>query len=199
MRIHSCERRAAFTLIELMVVIGILCSLMTMVLGVQKYAQTKSKRSRTEAQIAAFSAAAESYKSDNGSYPRGEETDAIVSVGEAAGQTTTAAFLNSNLALYVMLTGDANLNGKPDSAETGTAAQTAQPVYMTFTPSQLSMQDSKVAFMQDPWSKAFGYSTKRAKAIQAGADDALAGHNVTFDVWSTANMADKEKAWITNW
>ncbi|RFC41953.1 MAG: pseudopilin PulG [Verrucomicrobia bacterium] len=199
MRIHSCERRAAFTLIELMVVIGILCSLMTMVLGVQKYAQTKSKRSRTETQIAGFSAAAEAYRSDNGTYPRGEETDGLGSVGESAGATTSTAFLNSNLAFYVMLTGDANRDGKPDSAGAGAAAEAAQPAYMNFSPSQLFLQSGRVSFMQDPWGKAFGYSTKRSKAIQAGADDPLAGHNVTFDVWSTANMDDKEKAWISNW
>lgn len=182
-----------------MVVIAILCSLMTMVLGVQRYAQSKSRRSRTEAQIVAFSAAAEAYKADNGSYPRGEETDAIASVGEVAGATTATAFVSSNLALYVLLTGDADLNGKPDSTEPGTGAQTAAPTYMTFAPSQLSKPGNKVLFMQDPWGKAFGYSTKRAKAIQAGADDAAVGHNVTFDVWSTANMDDKEKAWISNW
>lgn len=199
MRINSVGSRAAFTLVELMVVIAILCSLMTMVLGVQRYAQSKSKRSRTEAQIAAFSAAAEAYKADNGSYPRGEETDALASVGALAGVTTGDAFINSNLALYVMLTGDVDLNGKPDSIETGAKAQGAAPVYMTFAPSQLLKADEKVLFMQDPWAKAFGYSTKRAKAIQAGADDALAGHNVTFDIWSTANLDEKEKAWITNW
>ena len=198
MRINSGGSRAAFTLVELMVVIAILCSLMTMVLGVQRYAQSKSRRSRTEAQIAAFSAAGEAYKADNGSYPRGEETDAIASVGEAAGATTSSAFTDSNLALYVLLTGDMDLNGKPDSTEPGTA-QTAAPTYITFAPSQLAKPGDKVLFMRDPWGKAYGYSTKRAKAIQAGADDATFGHNVTFDLWSTANMDDKEKAWITNW
>lgn len=182
-----------------MVVISILCGLMTMVFGVQRYAQTKSRRSRAEAQIAAFSAAAEAYKSDNAAYPRTDETDGSTSIGALGGDTTGDAFVKANLAFYAMLSGDLDLNGKPDATESGSGAQNATPFYMTFTPSQLSLSDNRVKFMRDPWSQAYGYSTKRAKALESGKDDASSGHNVTFDIWSVANSQDKEKAWIGNW
>jgi prepilin-type N-terminal cleavage/methylation domain-containing protein len=199
MRLISRGKKSGFSLVELMVVISILCGLMTMVFGVQRYAQTKSRRSRVEAQIAAFSAAAEAYKSDNASYPRTDETDASTSVGALGADTKSDAFLKANLALYAMLAGDLDLNGKPDATESGTGAQNATPFYMTFSPSQLSMSDNKVKFIQDPWSQAYGYSTKRAKALETGKDDAASGHNVTFDIWSVANSPDKDKAWIGNW
>jgi type II secretory pathway pseudopilin PulG len=182
-----------------MVVIAVLCGLMTMIMGVQRYAQNKSRRSRAEVQIAAFSAAAESYKADNATYPRTTETDANLSIGSIGGNTTLAPFVKANLMFYAMLSGDWDFNGKPDAAEAGAGSQNAPTAYMAFTSTQLSITDGKVKYLQDPWSKAFGYSTKRASVIENGADDAAAGHNVTFDIWSTAGSDENEKAWVGNW
>lgn len=199
MRSNSRGNLSAFTLIEIMVVVAVLCGLMTMIMGVQRYAQNKSRRSRAEVQIAAFSAAAEAYKADNATYPRRDETDAADSIGTLAAKTTMPAFVNSNLMFYAMLSGDWDFNGKPDMAEDNSAAQNAPTSYMAFTASQLLITEKKVKYIQDPWGKAFGYSTKRAKAIEGGADDPAAGHNVTFDIWSTAGSDDNEKAWVGNW
>lgn len=60
---------AAFTLVELMVVMGVICILAGLVLSAAGYLQKKGARSRTEAEIAALSAALENYKADNGDYP----------------------------------------------------------------------------------------------------------------------------------
>jgi general secretion pathway protein G len=59
-----------FTLIELLVVIVIIMILVGIVIGAAKYARTKAARSRAQAEIAAMENALESYKNDNGVYPR---------------------------------------------------------------------------------------------------------------------------------
>ena len=61
---------AAFTLIELLVVMAIIIVLAGLVLSTVGYVQKKGARSRAETEIAAMSAACESYKADNGIYPR---------------------------------------------------------------------------------------------------------------------------------
>ena len=60
----------AFTLIELIVVVGLILILAGLVLSTAGYARKKGARSRAETEIAAMSAACESYKADNGIYPR---------------------------------------------------------------------------------------------------------------------------------
>src|SRR5205807_5758756 len=60
----------AFTVIELLVVITIIIILAGLILSTIGYVQKKGARSRAETEIAAMSAALESYKADNGIYPR---------------------------------------------------------------------------------------------------------------------------------
>ena len=59
-----------FTLIELIVVVGIIIVLRALVLSTVGYARKKGARARAETEIAAMSAACENYKADNGVYPR---------------------------------------------------------------------------------------------------------------------------------
>src|SRR6516165_1258258 len=59
----------AFTLIELIVVVGIIIVLAGLVLSTAGYARKKSARARAETEIAALAAALESYKADNAVYP----------------------------------------------------------------------------------------------------------------------------------
>src|SRR2546430_17618494 len=81
--------RRAFTLIELLVVISIIIILAGLILSTVGYVQKKGARSRAEAEIAAMSAALESYKADNGIYPQHDGS-------------------NGGHALYKSLTGDGN-------------------------------------------------------------------------------------------
>lgn len=68
---HLAPHRRGFTLIELLVVIAIIAILAALVLQTAGYVQRKGATSRAEAEIAALSAALESYKADMGDYPRG--------------------------------------------------------------------------------------------------------------------------------
>src|SRR5207247_3515298 len=67
----------AFTLIELLVVIAIIIVLAGLILSTMGYVQKKGARSRAETEIAAMSAAIESYKATNAGYPESPETDAL--------------------------------------------------------------------------------------------------------------------------
>ena len=64
----------AFTLIELILVVGIIMVLADLVLTTVGYARKKGARARAETEIAAMSAACENYKADNGVYPRDNST-----------------------------------------------------------------------------------------------------------------------------
>jgi general secretion pathway protein G len=63
------HRNAAFTLIELLIVMGIIAILASIGLASAGAVQEKSKRSRAQTEIAAMTAALENYKADNGDYP----------------------------------------------------------------------------------------------------------------------------------
>lgn len=65
----NANPRHGFTLIELLVVITVIVILAGLVLQTAGYVQKKAARSRAEAEIAALSAALESYKADMGDYP----------------------------------------------------------------------------------------------------------------------------------
>ncbi len=189
--------RSGFTLVELLVVLGVMGALMGMAMGVQRYAMTKSARSRAEAEIAGLSAAAEGFKADQATYPRSGDTDTMVSIDNGV----HSSFLTANKALYVMLSGDADLNGKADSSE---GLPNAMPSYFAFKAALLRMDGTRVDYIRDPWdsgaeSRPYGYSTKRAAALQAGDDDPKAGYNITFDLWSTGHLPSNPNAWIKNW
>ena len=77
-----------FTLIELLVVITVIAILAGIVLNTAGYIQKKAARSRAETEIAALSAALESYKAEYGSYPTGTN----------AAPGTNNSFLRSALA-----------------------------------------------------------------------------------------------------
>src|SRR6266540_5488503 len=62
---------AAFTLIELIVVVTVIVILVGLILSTVGYVQKKGARARAETEIAAMSAACENYKADNGVYARG--------------------------------------------------------------------------------------------------------------------------------
>src|SRR5213082_3388213 len=69
-RHSSFHVEGAMTIIELLVVIIIIFILAGLVLSISSYVQNKGARARAETEIAAISAALESYKADNGIYPR---------------------------------------------------------------------------------------------------------------------------------
>ena len=175
-------RHAAFTVVELLVVMAIILVLAGLILATSGYVQKKGARSRAEAEIAAMSAALENYKADNGIYPRDTTTDTL-----NARTPIASDYQPASLYLYNQLAG----------ASSGSRTPTAGvKSYFVFKANQLNPSDQNVAvrFIRDPFGNSYGYST----AFQS---DPTKGYNPTFDLWSTANAepATDQSQWIKNW
>ncbi len=206
----------AFTLIELLVVMAIIIVLAGLILSTVGYVQKKGARARAETEIAAMSAALESYKADNAVYPRPQpvpnsNTDTLDA--RTMGDPTTANYKTASLVLYRALSGDRNLNRIVDVADEsldidgstlGTPLTQLPKSYYTFKANQLSPTDqtqTPVDFIRDPFGNSYGYSTANQ------ADPATPkGYNPTFDLWSTAGLTANPVSpdtitpqWIKNW
>jgi prepilin-type N-terminal cleavage/methylation domain-containing protein len=172
---------AAFTLIELIVVIAIIVILAGLVLSTVGYVQKKAARSRAETEIAAMSAACENYKADNGTYPRdAATTDAL----DPRGTINMTNYQAASQYFYGQIAGDPDFDGIPNSTS---------KAYMQFKPNMLGKDNANKVYPRDPFGNSYGYST-----IQAATGNTNVGYNPTFDLWSTANSADPNQ-WIKNW
>jgi type II secretory pathway pseudopilin PulG len=184
----------AFTLIELVVVVGLILVLTGLVLSTAGYARKKSARTRAETEIAALSAACESYKADNAVYPSDTNTNALDA--RTNGNPSSPSYNLTSLALYNLLFGATNGSRTPDVGKRS---------YFVFKPNMLSPTDQtqNVLFIRDPFGNSYGYST-----IQAATGDTTKGYNPTFDLWSTASLTANPSPppndtitpqWIKNW
>jgi type II secretory pathway pseudopilin PulG len=192
----------AFTLIELLVVIAIIIILAGLILTTAGYVQKKGARARAESEIAAMSAALESYKADNAIYPRDASTDNL----DARTGLASATELNPNptaipssytapsLSLYKVLSGDVAGNRQP-----------SEKTYFSFPASMLWPRGSSnsVTALIDPFGNCYGYST-------VNQIDPAKGFNPTFDLWSTGGAGTGAtptpspaptpiNMWIKNW
>jgi type II secretory pathway pseudopilin PulG len=181
------------TIIELIIVIMIILILAGLVLSVSSYVQTKGARARAETEIAAMSAALESYKADNGIYPRNNDTDNIDARTNLAPAPSPSpnAYTSSSFYLYNQLSG-LDQNQQP---------MAGMKSYFTFKPQMLGhppTNTTTVAYVRDPFGNSYGYST-----AQAANPGGTAGYNPTYDLWSAGSIASPTPtppaAWIKNW
>src|SRR6266496_2758139 len=109
-----CGRRYdAFTLIELIVVVGIIMVLAGLVLTTVGYARKKGARARAETEIAAMSAACENYKADNGIYPRDSTAYTDTLNARQDFDATNTVYRNASFYLYTQLRGDSSGSRSP--------------------------------------------------------------------------------------
>ena len=206
MRRHSSH---GFTLIEILTVIVVILIIAAFVVNAAGLAQRKAARARATGEIAAMSTACESYKADNGSYPRQagitEADDSAKGGGDTPidpkkhGNPASQNYQKASQYLYIELSGDKDLNGRLNGASEPTKG------YMNFDKNQLGATKdatgtiTKVNYIQDPFGVSYGYSTANAQyeesfradaASQAGKSNPRSadapGYNPTFDLWSTA-------------
>jgi len=190
---HKRRCKTGFSLIELFVVISIIIVLAGLILSNVSYVQKKGTRSRAEAEIAAISAALESYKADNGIYPRDNTTNQYTDTLDARQNTdpTQTVYQNASLYLYEQLSGDSSANLQPPA--------TAK-IYFSFKPQMLGgTRDANgnltsVSYIRDPFGNSYGYST-----IQAATGDSTKGYNPTFDLWSTAGTTSGSATDLNQW
>ncbi len=192
----------AFTLIELIVVVGVIIILTGLVLSTVGYARKKGARARAETEIAAMSAACESYKADNGIYPRdttNNTTDNLAALTASPTPDPRPTSYDPNDSRYTAASFYlyAQLSGNPS----GDRSTYTQRTYFQFKPNMLLPPGGTgiVTAIADPFGNSYGYST----ANQADPVTPK-GYNPTFDLWSTAGTSNAtdaayERAWIKNW
>jgi general secretion pathway protein G len=186
----TLRARGAFTILELLVVITIIIVLAGLILATVGYVQKKGARSRAEAEIAAISAALESYKADNGIYPRDATSNTTDNL-DARVQGDPTTYASASLFLYEQLAGVTSGN----RSEVPSAKS-----YFAFKPNMLlpaPPSTANVTAVRDPFGNSYGYST----AFQANPSK---GYNPTFDLWSTggttsASSPPDQSQWIKNW
>ncbi len=183
-------RSTAFSIIELLVVIAIIIILAGLILTTIGYVQKKSARSRAETEIAAMSAALESYRADNGVYPKNDSTDAL----DPTTSTDPTSYVSAGNLLYQQLSGD--IDNDPNTA----ADDQRNYIAPLLKPNSLAM--GATPYLKDPWGNAYGYSTMKASNLAAN------GYNPTFDLWSTGGYTPTggpvptptpQNFWIKNW
>ena len=181
------QRSPGFTLVELILVMTITLILVGLTIGTSGYVQTKAKRSRAEAELAAISTALENYKADNGTYPIDTDNGSTNGLDPRTMFDPMAIpYSAASLFLYKELSGDPTGNRFP----TGRS-------YFTFKSRMLLPRDSaqSVAAIADPFGYSYGYST-------AAQTDPNKGYNPTFDLWSTSGRpqgVNPQERWIRNW
>jgi type II secretory pathway pseudopilin PulG len=193
-RSHSSfTAEGAVTIIEMLVVIMVIFILAALVLAASSYVQNKGARARAETEIAAMSAALESYKADNGIYPRdnpgNQYTDNLNA--KADFDPTQSKYQNASLYLFFQLSG-------LDASQQPVANMKS---YFAFKPQMLGHPPNNtttVAYIRDPFGNSYGYST-----AQAANPGGTAGYNPTYDLWSAGSIASSTPtppaAWIKNW
>jgi len=180
-------RYNAFTLIELVLVVGIIIVLAGLVLSTVGYARKKGARSRAETEIAAISAACEDYKADNGVYPSNTDTNNLDP--KTGGNPNSPSYSLTSFCLYTRLSGDPAGNRSPTAKS-----------YMQFKPNMLLPAGGigTVTAISDPFGYSYGYSTSNQV-------DPTHGYNPTFDLWTTCTLTNSppsaadQNQWIKNW
>lgn len=211
-----------FTLVELLVVISIITILAGLTVSTVGYAQRKAARDRARAEVSALEVALESYKIDNGDYPRDTTTDTLLDAkafDAKANPTPTDVVKNASLVMYKELSG-LDIYGQRSKDSNGNNNK----IYFTFKGSMLLPNlpsgaartgANQVVAVADPFKQAYGYSTKYLADTQTSGSAAAnpGGYNPTFDLWSfgdpqspmksgtsSADSASiKSNCWITNW
>ena len=188
---HSSLRgEAAFTLLELLIVISIIIILAGLTIATMGYVQDKGKRSRAEAEIAAISAALESYKADNGIYPTDTNTEGLDSTSSG----NPASYVTAANKLYQQLSGDQDL------VQSTTNDDTKNYLGALSRPTTLATPSGGTPYLKDPWGNAYGYSTSKSVGNN--------GYNPTYDLWSTVGgtgpksgetFQQYQQRWIKNW
>lgn len=207
-----------FTLIELLAVMAIIVLLASLILATATHANYKGSLSRATSEIHALSTAIESYKVDNGAYPRAVDATGTQGVTDKINPQDQSyfdpavgnAYKDSSHYLYEALSGF-----QPDaSMKPGTMSPTKS--YFTFQPTQLEIYSSEgndtvktatspYMYIVDPFGFSYGYST--AFLAQAALADSQNpgttpapgfGYNPTFDLWSTAGYSKAGKTLPTN-
>ena len=165
MKIPSLSSRShtqGFTLIEMLVVVAIVVTLVTLTLGIMGWSETKKQEESARIAVNQLSMALEQYKSETGNLPEDSKDGAL-----------------SSNALYVALFSDPDSLGRPEEG--------AKVYYPDLDPNLgKGAGKGKAKFVQkqkgiyviiDPWGQPYRYR----RGFNEGNRE---GKNPDFDIWS---------------
>lgn len=186
----SASRVRGFSLIELMVVIGIIILLSGLLIAALPGIQTRLNRNRVEALIAEIEGGLSRYQLEHGIYPQNPPT----------GDERDSSGLEGSAVLYKHLSGDFDEDGKIDYEKN----ETVYVPKLDFE-SQKNAKDPRTELLGGEYRiiDAFG-SPLRYLAEPPGTPAAeRKTYNPTYDLWSVvdADPDNEEEAsrYITNW
>jgi general secretion pathway protein G len=184
------RRLSGFTLIELLTVMTIIAILAGLILSISGYANKKAATARAQGEIQALSAACESYKADNGTYPYqpiavSGTVPAATNVGKSSSNipsdlldprtsgtssaTTGGPYINASLELYEALSGDVSLSGTGGGPLVKNyISDLRQDVLGRANASAAVSSSNTVAYLSDPFGNVYGYSTANATSTTSG-------------------------------
>jgi len=204
---------AAFTLIEMIMVIAIIAVLAGLILGVYMLVSKQGARARATTDIMELKVALENYRADNGGYPQDpQKTDKLDprNSADATDISSTGKLAASSKFLYESLTGD--------TSGTGNVTKNYAPGF--FKPSRLGGPRvgntvNPVQYIMDPFGNPYGYSTaglllEQEYRLALTTNPTAArptqnslgtqGYSSTFDIWSTAGDTQENSGkWIKSW
>lgn len=178
--------RAAFTLMELLIVISLIAVLAGMVMAAMPAIMGKVKRDQARLAVKEMTAGLSSYKLDNGWFPI-NENDAV-----------EGAFI-----LYQHLSGDFDMDGNLDDPSSETKIYVAGIDWNTASqdPRQRVGLTSGRYAVVDPFGSPFRYLCEPP----GRKDSERKTRNPTYDIWSlgganaeSTSIKDQSN-WITNW
>ena len=211
--------RAAFTLIEVLVVVAIISMLAALGFAGVRFAQNQSREKDTIALIRDITRAIESYKDDNGAYPRPALDEEPTTVNGESWIVGGAKML------YQVLSGDGNdsikggekvSNGLQGSAKDD-KDPTAGKVYMDtiVAPTKQQIEDKKhtkyvdnageAYYVVDPWRHPLRYVVPERDKNGLVTSTMEMHSSGSFELWSYGNSkkaqedAESQEKWITNW
>lgn len=203
----------AFTLLELMTVLAVIVIITAMVVGVAGLVQTKTAKARAVAEMSMLAAAAERYKSENGSYPQsaqdvGDSPDGTNKLSPMEHfQPSSSEYGKASLFFYKELTGDTNepCDGIPEDGAPSYLKEFDPRILKKTTTGVGASKAVKVEGFQDPFGYFYGYSTAAAfeeseyrvklrkptgkPPVRKTGADARGFNSTSFDLWSTAGSS----------
>jgi prepilin-type N-terminal cleavage/methylation domain-containing protein len=195
------RRLDSFTLIELLTVIAIIVILAALTLTAGEGVMNQAARGRAKTEMHGYSAALESYKTDNGIYPP------AYTFGGTNTYSTTDPLLNTNYIaasqiLYQALSGKTNYTDLPNPQA---------KYYASFKMNQLGNGNANrgttgagSTYVEDPFGYAYGYYTgdPQASGTNPQLYPPVAGTGF-YDLWSTGGSTTSSttytNSWIVNW
>jgi len=217
-RLGGFTRRGGFTLIELLTVMAIIAVLAGLVLSISGFANKKAATARAQVEIQMLCTGCESYKADNGTYPRQPLATTSGSIPAISGtnvpsdqsavsptsqgnstpgsSTSPTAYANASLELYEALSGDVTCTGTGGGPGVrnyiaGIKQDTLGRNNMNAVVSGTGSPPNTVFFLSDPFGNSYGYSTAYATALTSGSTmttGTLPGYNPTYDLWCTGGQ-----------